>query len=67
MSKSKQHIGIIPYAYPLAQEYFKQLYEIEQKNKDKINCQERIEECIEIKVREPEAARKKLKFFDIGE
>lgn len=67
VSKSKQHIGIIPYAYPLAQEYFKQLYEIEQKNKDKINCQERIEECIEIKVREPEAARKKLKFFDIGE
>lgn len=69
VSKANKHIGIVPYAYPLAEEYFKRLYEIEQKNKDKSNFQEdkKEKECIQVKIKEPEIEKKKIKFFNIGE
>lgn len=66
-SKANGAISIVPYAYSQAFEYFKHLYEIEQKNKNKAAFEGRPPECVEIKVAEPIVEKKSKKMFDIGE
>lgn len=64
IESSNGGIGIIPYVYKQAEQYYYNLYIIENKNKDIVKTET---QTLEVKIKEPQAVLKQPKFFDIGE
>lgn len=63
-SQSNGSIGIIPYAYKQAEQYYYKLYTVNESNKDKEKTEIK---TIEVKVKEPQVVLRQTKFFNIGE